>query len=431
MNRRGTSLMEVMVALLMLGVGILGVMSLFPIAITRAVEASRLTNATILSKQADALVDMHRLVTDDFVPQPKEGYVTNCVIDPLGWHDLAGTGFAQQYGNNGTAPVQYVPPIVQTQRGTTQFVGNFRDILISPDDGGVVVNPPPNIFPDDVEPSGTPLRRLGFAANPIPPYPAGSPLAGLLRDGLLGLFSLPDNFDNVFTADPDPVLNVLDRNGRIIGVGFPSSQHDLRHLQTSGFVPRTRATLFDATGRTSQIRETADGLSLVLDGDNWIISWTPPLPADFGAISEVRVEFPEVRYTWMLTVRKRGIAGGSVSEIDCVVFHNRPLGDPSQEFVWTATQPGDLSRPITAPNNIVDLTFSTPPPIRKGGWVFDPQNCHWYRVLDILSESENSMRVQLERNSRASIRNLIIPEGVVNVFSLRSRVDQKRLEAAR
>ena len=84
----GTSLTEVLAAVLIMGVGVLAVMTLFPISILRSMQATQLTNATILSKRADALIDMHRLVTDSFIPQPAEGHETYCVIDPLGWHDM-------------------------------------------------------------------------------------------------------------------------------------------------------------------------------------------------------------------------------------------------------------------------------------------------------------------------------------------------------
>lgn len=431
-NRRGASLLEVLAALLVMSVGILGVMSLFPIAITRAVEANRLTHSTILAKRADAFVDMFGLTTDTHIPQPQENHVTHAVIDPLGWHDLAGSGFAQQYGNDGTQPVQYYLTTVQKPLGVPRFVRRGLEFLVDP----------ANVVPADPDAVGLPLRRLGFAVDPDFSFPdrayptlfdplfadptiLGPTAAVAERDKVLAAVGLPDTFDLAFSADPEPSLTST------TAVGF-KTPHDLSHLETSRLVPGTRVTLFEITGRQSQVLTFPnDGVKVTQNGGDWIIEWTAPLPAAFdptatppGGISEVRVEFPESRFTWMLTVRKRGRSGGSITEIDCVVFHKRPSGDPSQELVYAAVQPGEVK---ASPSDLVDITFTGKPPVGKGDWVFDPQNCYWYRIRDIVTETEIALRFQLDRPSDSEITNLIIPEGVINVFPLRSRVDQKRL----
>ncbi|MGE0378508.1 MAG: hypothetical protein AB7Q45_24125, partial [Planctomycetaceae bacterium] len=69
-------------AILVMGVGLLSVMTLFPIAYLRSIQGAQLTNATLLKIRAEALVDMFGLVTDQFIPQPIEGDVTRCLIDP-------------------------------------------------------------------------------------------------------------------------------------------------------------------------------------------------------------------------------------------------------------------------------------------------------------------------------------------------------------
>lgn len=419
-RRGGTSLTEVLMSILVMGVGVLAVMTLFPISILRSIQATQLTNASILSKRADAIVEMFGLVTDTFIPQPLEGHVTNCIIDPLGWHDLVtlSASDANEFGNTGSGnPLRYPP---DSRLGAPLFLGRIRDS-----------NP-------------TPLRRLSLAVGPINPgaaaYPAllspifGVPPSTAVRDDILAAVGLPDNFETAFIGEPDAAQTTPTK------VGFPAATFDLSNLQTtpapSRLVPGSRVTLFDVSGKRSQVRSTADGLAIALVGANWEIAWADPLPTNFGGISEIRVEFPESRYTWMLTVRKRGIAGGSVSEIDCVAFFNRPTGDSEEELVHVATQ--TPAGPGVPPSDIVAITYSAyassptkTPPIKKGAWLFDPQHSYWYRTIKVIAETDTTATVQLDRPAEDPINGVIVPEGVIHVFPLPSRVDQQRLDTAR
>ena len=79
----------------------------------------------------------------------------------------------------------------------------------------------------------------------------------------------------------------------------------------------------------------------------------------------------------------------------------------------------------------VSYAAGAKPRLKKGGWVFDPQNCVWYRVLEKNNETATSVDLILDRRAEKWIRNLIVPEGVVSVFPLKSRVDQNRLDSAR
>jgi hypothetical protein len=479
--RRGTSLMEVLAAILVMSVGILSVMTLFPISIIRSIQATNLTNATILSKRADALIDMYGLVTDTYIPQPAEGFQVHAVIDPLGWHDMADAGFidlsdpdnpsgvAQEYGNDGMATpgvVRYAPlspPVFNNETGRggpTKYV--------------------------DAAPGGAPLRRISYAVNPVnfpnaqrprvfpepfPPAPTavqqrifplpGSPTA---RDGVLAAVGLPDSFNSVFEGEPDAT------NGSPpTAIAFNAAQVDLSYAETHPasyagssnanlevkLVPGSRIVLIDETGRRSQIREVTydamgspNGIAVYPTGTDWVIAWADPLPADFATVAQARIEIPQSRYTWMLTVRKRGTTGGSVTEIDCVTFFNRQTGDPAQETVHAAFAPNIALEPDPAnptyrevypnaipPSDLLTITYTggVEVPIKKGGFVFDPTNCLWYRVLNILHEDPAYVAVQLERDAESStpITSVIVPEGVINVFPLSSRVDQSRLDQAR
>src|SRR5690606_22923489 len=98
----------------------------------------------------------------------------------------------------------------------------------------------------------------------------------------------------------------------------------------------------------------------------------------------------------------------------------------------------DTDRP-TPPSDLLTIVYTevggvpVEAPIKKGGFIFDPTNCLWYRVLNILHEDPAYIAVQLERPAEAAtaITSVIVPEGVINVFPLPSRVDQSRLDKAR
>jgi hypothetical protein len=470
--RRGTSLMEVLAAILVMSVGVLSVMTLFPISIIRSIQATNLTNATILSKRADAIIDMYGLVTDTYIPQPAEGYQVHAVIDPLGWHDMvdADPGFgaiAQEYGNDGSGGVVRYSPLSPPVFNNDQFQGG----------------PPKYVDHDGGNPPRVPLRRISYAVNPINPGPVpvfptpfppavtavqfpifpmpGSPTN---RDSVLAAVGLPDSFNSVFEGEPDAT------NGTPpTAIAFNAAQVDLSYAETHAaghpgssnpnqevkLVPGSRVVLIDGTGRRSQVRDVTydnmgvpNGIAVYPTGTEWIIEWANPLPANFATVAEARLEIPQSRYTWMLTVRKRGTTGGSVTEIDCVTFFNRQTGDPAQERVHAAFAPNVAVEPDPAnptyrgmynperipPSDLLTIDYNgIEAPVKRGGFLFDPTNCLWYRVLNILLETPTYVAVQLERDAESAtpIRSVIVPEGVINVFPLTSRVDQSRLDQAR
>lgn len=72
MRRSGATLTEVLMAILILGVGVVSVFTLFPISILRAIQATQNTNAKILKYQAEELVRATPIVLD--VNAPPAGF---------------------------------------------------------------------------------------------------------------------------------------------------------------------------------------------------------------------------------------------------------------------------------------------------------------------------------------------------------------------
>ena len=81
--RSGATLTEVLMSLLIMSVGILSVMSLYPIALLRTIRAAQVTNATILSENAvEDLLAGVELVDGVPVWQPAQRYVVGDIVRP-------------------------------------------------------------------------------------------------------------------------------------------------------------------------------------------------------------------------------------------------------------------------------------------------------------------------------------------------------------
>ncbi len=57
LNRRGTTLTEVLMSLMIMSIGVVSLATLFPISAARVLEATNLTNATVLKHNAEGIVD--------------------------------------------------------------------------------------------------------------------------------------------------------------------------------------------------------------------------------------------------------------------------------------------------------------------------------------------------------------------------------------
>ena len=145
--RAGATLTEVLMSLLIMSVGVLSVMSLFPISLLRTIQAAATTNASLLTGNAtEELLARSELL--DGVPywQPGQRYQPGALVTPL-------------------------PPPGQTNSGTNR-------IFLVPAayaDGSLVANVGPTIVQPQVQPD---WNRLRF--NPLIPnsdvLAIGSPL---------------------------------------------------------------------------------------------------------------------------------------------------------------------------------------------------------------------------------------------------------------
>ena len=118
--RTGVTLMEVLMSVMIMSIGVVSLASLFPISILRGVQATKLTNATVLRYNAEALIDAipQALVFDPDGTLNANGHIAHqrrnrkYVVDPLGsfYATLDGTGLEGSFGNDGSStPVTRIP----------------------------------------------------------------------------------------------------------------------------------------------------------------------------------------------------------------------------------------------------------------------------------------------------------------------------------
>ena len=99
----------------------------------------------------------------------------------------------------------------------------------------------------------------------------------------------------------------------------------------------------------------------------------------------------------MLSVHRR--ASGP-AKVDVVVFVKRLLTQAAEQ-VYSAK----LVRFVPGTSNengqvTIDFTGLEKPTVKRGGYLFDTKNCHWYRVTAIVSETTTTVSVVLEESIR-------------------------------
>lgn len=198
------------------------------------------------------------------------------------------------------------------------------------------------------------------------------------------------------------------------GSGLSSTQVTVANL--SGTLPSMPTNLvkvtvfYEGQGRLLSASRIASSIT----GDT--ISWTDGLPAGITNVGMVRVEQQNRNYTWIVTARRD--TGVNVS-LDVTVFFRRSFS-VEDETVHTAT--------FTNGTRDVAVTFAggtTPKGLKKGSYVFDPDNAFWYQVLDLKSQTSTSVTLELDRPAAASSPggsgHAIFMRGIVEVFHIEDK----------
>ena len=450
-RRRGSTLTELLMALMVMSIGVISLATLFPISALRVAEATHMTNSTILRHQAEGLMDALPPMAFDPDGTPATSHNgSSYVVDPLGVWNL-GTQLSLPLNDPTLTRYEYNRPSVVT-----------RPLL------------------------GVQTRYLGEDAS----APGLFSNLEVTRE----LTSLPDTMTLVAEATvADPFTSVTSNPNTLtfpttdgmdaLGASITATLALASPPADAGW----RVTLFDATGRFSEIKTVS--VDAANAGGSATVTFDEPLSAKLTAagVGLVRLELVDDFYTFMYSVRN---SAGNIN-VDIVVFFKRDFSELSQQLYVGDLRRFDLGagmpptpgrdgiddngdgiiddvREIGAPgsddteNSSVIVNWDPSlysadvekPVLRRGGYIFDPANGFWYRIQAVASADVNgdgisddtAATLQLDTtihrdntedlNATDSIdlpgedRNgdgivdkggVVIPRGVIAVFPLRSR----------
>ncbi|WP_339907621.1 hypothetical protein [Symmachiella dynata] len=393
--RGGVTLVEVLMSLLVVGVGLVSVAVLFPLSILRTIEATQLTSATMVRYNAEELIDTFPAIVFDPEGDGDAGEHanTNYIVDPFGF-DVLTTLSGAAVPASGESPVPF-----------GSFLERFPGSI---GNGGII--------PDLTTPNPS------AAANFV---------------------TLPDSWDTLLDetssipANYLPATPSIELPGAAAAIGL-TADYDGTVLG----VPVYRAIFFDATGDRSHTRV----LTGITNIANSVLTWADPLPNGFTPAT-AWLQVQERHYSWLLTVRRGtpsnhpgpdgqpGEAGvddngdtfiddngefgwpgtddllSENAQIEVVVFFNRTPenGDPMSDPPTGANALAESTYPLLAPgfqrgSASVSLDWGTNPEpfLKEGKFIFDPEGARWYRILKITSLGATSAQLDLDRGAETN-----------------------------
>ena len=422
-NRRGVTLTEVLMSLMIMSIGVTSVAVLFPISVLRSIQATQLTNAAILKYNAEALLQMRSFMVFDpdgdgnlneHVGRPGE---SNYIIDPVGYYSM--TELGATYMANPTWPGD-----PNQTRGFADWFGNLDDdnnpatipvpfTALPRYDGGLRsetisaafpngLRPDPNANPEEnraLQMLASSISKLGDGwSDVLDTYAvefvladgstttaagAGSSIAGVILPAApdIDLTNIVDSRNNVprngatqLVADPETTRVVLFSIDGKFSVSFPITQVDTTVNGISWTEDLDFSGTFDA-GEDLNMNGSADARALPLEFLDLSLA-TPAFQVGRVLIQTNRTH----DFNWLLTVR-RG-PDGECRGVDVVVTFNKGV-TPDDERVFSAAFPaGSFQFNVLSPSGFRQDGDPAWPLLKRGGYVLDVSNARWYRVRD-------------------------------------------------
>jgi hypothetical protein len=448
----GSTLTEVLIALMIASIGLVSVATLFPMSVLRSIKASQFTNAADVSVNANTAIDrnpdiinhpdsrnpLYRLPYPPApYPPPPANYTTNDVDPP--WSTMQLTGVKNYIVDPlGYAAVRNLNLTIGAQNANFPYFARPEHFFGNDPSGG-------NLPPWPANPPGTPWPTL-------PRYPLSwRPAPGVLGDAALAaadyLVTLPDSWVLEYetiggTLGPGPVnysqitLPGFNQTTSFSGAfaNYPSPALRVVMFTPDGVAAQTRyVTFYDPVNNPNTL-QWSEVAGQDINGNS--VADTHYLPASFTSLlipdvsgnlmlGKVRVEMQERRYTWLLTVRQ---SSSTVASVDVVVYFRRTLENIAvDELLYNAvfTQ-GSTQVPVTYPvGNNPATGLPLKPYMRRGSFVFDANNAFWYRIANVVDDNAGNAVLTLEVPANATTGNppfvpprAMFPRGVVDVFPL-------------
>jgi hypothetical protein len=412
------TLVEVLMSMMVMGIGILGVVALFPLAFVRAVQATNLTNGTILRYNAESMVTVNQRLLLRW--QPNQAYqVGDIVLVP----SVPGVGF--QCVTAGTSGL-IAPGWVATVPGTTiENVGTTNAPVWSTQNNLTQTplgNPPPRYVIDPLGGyalGGALQGSLGNngAATPAPDPNAIARFSGEVPNAIAARMQayLPDSWVEQARA---PVLtgNFTTTSVTLSGVDLSVVGYSAPQQLSAAPAPYTisRVVLIDATGKISQTRIVTG-----VNAATGVVSWSTndPLLGTFTPVV-ARIETQEARYTWLLTVIPSTTS--IYANIEVTIFFNRSLTANDEQVFQEQTANADG---VAVPFHFT-YTPGSKPFVKKGGFLFDCYFGRWYHIVNVANDTGSQFDVFVDQPRQQADMLLkttfgaVFMRGVVDVFPI-------------
>lgn len=457
----GATLTEILMALMVMGIGLVSVASLFPISMLRSIQATKLTNAVFLKLQCE-----------DYI-QAIDGLAKNNynATYPIQSEPFFGN---QRYLGN----VEFTPDSVAWGRHPAANVSELKNNL------------PLNVV-SVIDPIGASFNTLANATSYGKDHHGLHTATSLFYtvDRKNGGFNLPGQKLQAFSIFGSndswkPFLSSIEvtRNSATQVTLGDVSGIDVAEFFTavkSGSLGRI--VLIDINGKQSHVSLmdfTQSPLNSALPySATQVVPFSSPLPNNglYTAITEVRLEIFEPRYTCLITLRKRlslgvdgapGVSGVDDDNSDGDGNPTTGADDSLREFGWPGSDDaqvlgGDLvvffrrdfsplAEQVYGVENLLkgqvgiqpqevrirwnSLKPDSKPRIRQGGYVFDSRNGYWYQIRTVVEENQavpparlnatpwidatndREALIMLDRSPEATGQFLMVPENIVEVF---------------
>lgn len=399
-HRRGVTLVEVLMALMIMSVGVASVAVLFPISVLRTAQATQMTNAAIVRYNFETIADVYPELIfdpdgDGNLTEHFRGVGRNYIVDPVGFYTRAadGTpGFATfGFDPNGNLPG--VPrwggnlALTNGATVTTAAAAGLEALRVSALDfagqgdgwdtqidaepaalvaGGVTLS-------EDLD-----LTQVPSARTALPQDGSGGYLVPDPENYRVVLFSENGKFSHIV-----PLVAIDTATNTVYYTEDVNNNGNLDTLEDVNMNG-----VLDARLLPNEMRVDIDG-----DGIR-----EPSEPV----VSRVLLQSRKVAdYSWMLNVRRR--SDGYARQIDVVVRFNDGV-DLAEERLFEATfVPLTNIAWVRLPSR-VNASDNVEPKISKGKYIFDATNAVWYRVQEVRDSplADFDFQVLLQQQVRRS-----------------------------
>jgi len=332
-GRSGITLTEILISILILGVGMVSLATLFPLGLVRMRAAQRLTRGALLAESAAADLGTRNLLAEG-------SFLHNPLSAP--WYRSANSGpfnpwinDTQYYGGD-WAPIPPTPPsVTPTATGVSRTIGPGLPVAYDPL-WRMVTESYPDHWYNKANPS-TPEGRFGSGLGFLRPDQSGVGSNLPSAHGLQRITNLP----SLRSAVPNSSIyqhapfQFIYQNEHTINGSLSQAQVAIQVFQNTQNVLQTFVSPEDL------VLQVPDGKYLVT------YPTTPPSQQQVASPSPILPDLSggtptnDWRFTYFFTGQQTDASNGTVFDGDIVVCENRPFGlDPVVvPYAWPGPGP--------------------------------------------------------------------------------------------